>query len=68
LLILTFEHLPFFPRDGTDFCLLLADLGMARTTPLPDRHTLDTILDKLQKCVSHNLYMLIMPSGHWFML
>jgi hypothetical protein len=41
---------------------------MARTTPLPDRHTLDTILDKLQKCVFHNLYMLIMPSGHWFML
>jgi hypothetical protein len=36
---------------------------MARTTPLPDRHTLDTILDKLQKCVLHDLYMLIMPSG-----
>jgi hypothetical protein len=46
----------------------LPDLGMARTTPLPDRQTLDMILDKLQKCVFHNLYMLIMPTGISFMV
>lgn len=31
----------------------MLDLGTARTTPLPDRKALETILEKLQKFVVH---------------
>lgn len=47
------------------FWFLPVDLGMTRTTPLPDRQALDMILDKLQKCV---LYILCTVMRSFFFM